>query len=216
MSSSRRHPRSFHELKQYHMTQHNRRCLSCSIHHLLCRFTYNDQQCDECHLSGNICQLATTSWVRANPRSTLGHRRPCVHCAKLGQPCQHDGDWNYTTCCSYCKRNHRHCWPLINFRGIRKQTPKLFSGVDINFIMKSNKKILPLLTAALFQAVGYFHSSYDFPKNFKGIVSTVRDARCRLNFGDKVGEKTLDGKVYHIISSYGSGSGATSVGTTTK
>ncbi len=98
---------------------------------------------------------------------------------------------------------------------MRPETPKLFSGVDINFI-KLNEKILPLLTAALFEAVGCFSASYDFPKNFKGIVSALRAARCRLNFGDKVGEKMLCGKVYDVFSSYGSGSGSTSVGTTMK
>ena len=98
---------------------------------------------------------------------------------------------------------------------MKPQTPRLFSGVDMNFT-GSNKNIMPLLTAALFQAVGLFNFSYDFPKNFNGIISTLRDARCRFNFGNKVGEKILNGKVYDVISSYGSGSGSTSVGTTVK
>lgn len=209
-------PRSIHEVENYHITQLSRCCLSCSINHLACKYTSNEQQCDECLLRGNICQLATASWVRAKPRSTVGQRRPCVHCAHKGQECAYDGDkWDYTTCCSYCKRNSLHCWPLISFRGMRPQTPRLFSGVDINFI-KSNGKIMPLLTAALFEAIGFFTASYDFPKNFNSFISTMRDARCRMNFGDKVCEKMVNGKVYHVLSSYGSGSGATSVGTTVK
>ena len=50
----------------------------------------------------------------------------------------------------------------------------------------------------------------------KGYVSTQRTARCRTTYGDVKEEVTYCGHTYYKMYSYGSGSGASSVGTTPK
>jgi hypothetical protein len=49
-----------------------------------------------------------------------------------------------------------------------------------------------------------------------GYVSTQRKARCRTNYGDINEEITYRGHTYYKMYSYGSGTGASSVGTTPK
>ena len=121
--------------------------------------------------------------------------------------------YNYDTCCIRCKRNNVCCWPDVSYRGMKSS--KIFSGVENNFI--STLGLDDLVADIVFSEAGNFLATVDFPMNFaKGYVSTQRTARCRTTYGDVKEEVTYCGHTYYKMYSYGSGSGASSVGTTPK
>ena len=97
---------------------------------------------------------------------------------------------------------------------MRANTSKMFSGVDNTFV--STNALGQLLAYTTFEAAGNFKPTVDYPMNFKGIISSTRPRRVRNNYGLVKKEFKSGGHLYQEIVSYGSGCGATSVGTTYK
>jgi len=181
------------------------------------------QQCISCHKRGIPCQLLGTSWVHSTPQSTLGKRIKCECCATRRRKCEYEekekqikceDEWNYNVKCKYCTRNNKHCWPLVSFNGMRKTTSRLFSGVDNTFVVDNN--LSDLVAHVTFEAAANFKETVDHPKNFGAIISTMRPARARNNYGRLERKKYCLNKLYEEIASYGSGCGSTSVGSTFK
>eukprot|EP00577_Skeletonema_sp_RCC1716_P032127 CAMPEP_0113437258 /NCGR_PEP_ID=MMETSP0013_2-20120614/37322_1 /TAXON_ID=2843 ORGANISM="Skeletonema costatum, Strain 1716" /NCGR_SAMPLE_ID=MMETSP0013_2 /ASSEMBLY_ACC=CAM_ASM_000158 /LENGTH=341 /DNA_ID=CAMNT_0000327905 /DNA_START=154 /DNA_END=1176 /DNA_ORIENTATION=- /assembly_acc=CAM_ASM_000158 len=95
---------------------------------------------------------------------------------------------------------------------MRRNKSRLLSGVNNSFITDNN--LHDLVSTFMFEAVSNFKVTVDFPLNNGGIISTMRPARARNNYGLKLDEFHRNGTLYKEIVSYGTGSGATSVGTT--
>lgn len=137
-------------------------------------------------------------------------------CSKSSKECIYvdmKDKYNYDTCCIRCKRNNVPCWPDVSYRGMKSS--KIFSGVENNFI--SQHGLGDLVSNIAFSAAANFMATVDFPMNFdKGYVSTQRRARCRTNYGN-INERFIHrGQTFYKMYSYGSGTGASSVGTTPK
>eukprot|EP00986_Skeletonema_menzelii_P010920 scaffold5466_cov108-Skeletonema_menzelii.AAC.4 len=193
-------------------------CVRCLQKGRKCTFDDDDrQQCSECRKHGYNCQLSGTSYIHSRRESTLGKRQACLTCAARKQTCIYDEDdeWKYSNVsCAYCKEHNKNCWPLIKFSGMRSISSKLFSGVD-NEVLSSNDAC-ELLLAAVQEAADNFQATVDYPKNIGGFLSTQRPARSRNNYGTVVRSFNVNNRKYEEIVSYGSGCGATSVGTTQK
>mmetsp|Transcript_15495 Transcript_15495/g.31387 ORF Transcript_15495/g.31387 Transcript_15495/m.31387 type:complete len:100 (+) Transcript_15495:235-534(+) len=93
---------------------------------------------------------------------------------------------------------------------MRRNKSRLLSGVNNSFITDNN--LHDLVSTFMFEAVSNFKVTVDFPLNNGGIISTMRPARARNNYGLKLDEFHRNGTLYKEIVSYGTGSGATSVG----
>ena len=176
------------------------------------------QQCNACLNKGHMCQPIGTSFIHKKKESKLGRRIACNNCVALKKTCEYEEDtneWDYNVSCTRCKKNDRSCWPNVNFRGMRSTTSKLLSGVDNAFAQ--NNDLGDLLASVTFEAAAMLKPTVDYPRGFNAIISTLRPARIRNNFGDTVNEEIKVGDhFYQEIVSYGSGCGATSVGTTHK
>jgi hypothetical protein len=90
----------------------------------------------------------------------------------------------------------------------------MLSGVDNAFVQSND--LGQLLAQTTFEAAANFKPTVDHPLNFNGIISSLRPRRARNNFGLIKREFKLGDHLYQEIVSYGSGCGATSVGTTYK
>jgi hypothetical protein len=90
----------------------------------------------------------------------------------------------------------------------------MISGVNDSFLDDNNLHSLAAIVT--FDAATNFKVTVDYPRNFDAIVSAKRPARARNNYGELLRDLTCGGKLYKHIISYGSGCGATSVGTTYK
>lgn len=106
------------------------------------------------------------------------------------------------------------CCVGVNLRGARNHTT-LLSGVHQTVVAENNMEELVAIvtfdTAAKVKA-----TIVDHPMNSDAKISTQRPARVRNNFGLCLSNINLGEKRYKEIVSYGSGCGATSVGTTFK
>lgn len=209
-----RSPRSSWEISN--LPSASTMCVRCAETHTHCTFDTDSQQCTACKHDGCECQPLNTSWKHNNKNSKLGQRGRCVCCSNSSKQCIYvdmKDKYNYDTCCIRCKRNNVPCWPDVSYRGMKSS--KIFSGVENNFISKHG--LDDLVSDIVFSAAANFLATVDFPMNFdNGYVSTQRKARCRTNYGDINEEITYRGHTYYKMYSYGSGTGASSVGTTPK
>ena len=173
------------------------------------------QQCNACLIKGYVCQPIGTSFIHRKKQSKLGQRIACINCTALKKKCEYEEEdkWDYNVSCKRCVENGRNCWPLVNFSGMRSS--KLLSGVDNTFVQ--NNDLGDLLACVTFEAAAMFKPTVDHPLGFDAIISTCRPRRARNNYGDTVNEEIKVGDhFYQEIVSYGSGCGASSVGTTYK
>jgi len=97
---------------------------------------------------------------------------------------------------------------------MRQNTSKLFSGVDTTFVMDNNLE--ELVAGVTFMAAANFKPTVDHPMACDPIINTQRPARARNNYGLVQHQFSHGDKLYYKMSSYGSGCGAASVGTTYK
>jgi hypothetical protein len=86
---------------------------------------------------------------------------------------------------------------------MRKTTSRLFSGVDNTFAVDNN--LSDLVARITFQAAENFKATVDYPFSNPAIISTMRPARARNNYGRLEEELYCLNKRYQQIASYGSG-----------
>ena len=214
-ATSRRKPRTKREVNIKYVGSLT--CVRCSINHRQCMFRNNStQQCNACLNKGYMCQPIGTTFMHKRKESKLGRRIACNNCAALKKTCEYEEDtneWDYNVSCTRCEKNGKCCWPNVNFRGM--SSSKLLSGVDNAFVQ--NNDLSELLAHVTFEAAAMFKPTVDHPLGFDAIISTRRPRRARNNYGDTVNEEIKVGDhFYQEIVSYGSGCGASSVGTTYK
>ncbi len=195
------------------------RCIRCVLRHDYCIFdeeSTHPDQCIGCKLANNChCQPIGSSFLQySKTRSKLGQRKACLCCVSRGQKCVYDNDdeWDYKSQCEYCTQNSKVCWPLVKFNGMRSS--KLLSGVCDNFAVDHN--LADLVASIVSKASSDFKATVDFPMNCNAVISTQRPARARNNFGTVVNDTYHGNTLFQEIVSYGSGSGAVSVGSTHK
>ena len=105
------------------------------------------------------------------------------------------------------------CCVGVNLRGARNHTT-LLSGVHQTVVAENNME--ELVAIVTFDTAATVKATIDHPMNSDAKISTQRPARVRNNFGLCLSNINLGEKRYKEIVSYGSGCGATSVGTTFK
>lgn len=196
----------------------SQRCVRCTLQHMMCIYDNDTQQCSGCKSAGKNCQLFVDSWLHASKTSLLGCRISCVCCNRKRCQCNYKtkDKFKFSIKCNECisRNKSASCWPGISFKGMRSTSPKLFSGVSNTFITQNGLK--DIVTTVVYAAAEKFRATVDQPMNNDAEVSTKRNARARNQYGKVITDVTCQGKQYKHIWSYGSGSGNSSVGHSSK
>ena len=160
-------------------------------------------------------QLLGQTWLHSHASSKLGRRSACIRCANRKKKCVYNDndEYNFKTTCSQCKDDNVPCCVGVNLRGARNHTT-LLSGVHQTVVAENNME--ELVAIVTFDTAATVKATIDHPMNSDAKISTQRPARVRNNFGLCLSNLNLGEKRYKEIVSYGSGCGATSVGTTFK
>jgi hypothetical protein len=190
-------------------------CVGCAQKKKRCVFEEDKQQCILCKLEGTTCQLLGQTWLHSHASSKLGRRSACIRCANRKKKCVYNDndEYNFKTTCSQCKDDNVPCCVGVNLRGARNHTT-LLSGVHQTVVAENNME--ELVAIVTFDTAAKVKATIDHPMNSDAKISTQRPARVRNNFGLCLSNINLGEKRYKEIVSYGSGCGATSVGTTFK
>ena len=209
-------PRTVHEVNETYADAGSKCCVQCTSKHIKCRFENNAIICVACSNDGGLCQPLFTSWKRAKKNSSLGKRTACVSCIKKKRKCEYDetDEYQYDVVCRRCNKDSKcpPCWPNISFRGLWGR--KILSGVDYSFV--SENSLGDIVKNVTLEAINHFCTTVDVPMNNGPLISTKRPARSRNNYGLISSIIDMGHKQYCKISSYGSGCGSFSVGTTSK
>lgn len=212
--TSTRLPRTVDEVNKTYANAGSKCCVQCTSKHIKCRFKNNAIICVECSKHGGLCQPLFTSWKRSKENSSVGKRTACISCFKKKKKCVYDeaDEYQYDVVCRQCKESKCPCWPNVSFRGV--QGTKILSGVDYSFVSDSN--LGDRVENVTLEAINNFWTTVDVPMNNGPLISTKRPARSRNNYGLISSIIDMGHKQYCNISSYGSGCGSFSVGTTSK
>ena len=188
-------------------------CVQCARRKKLCAFDGGKQKCQLCEVDGLSCQVIGKTWLHSQVDSKLGRRSRCVCCVIKKQKCSYsdNDEYNFNARCNQCTQAGVPCWVGVNYRGMRNHTT-LLSGVHDTFVTDNDMQTM--VATVVFDAASKFKPTFDYPLNNNGIVSTIRPARARNNFG-KLLRVIEEGRLREIVT-YDSGCGATSVGTTYK